>query len=401
MFTEQFSAMGVEMSARCRVVIIGAGYAGVMAANRLAGSQQSSDALSVTVVNPAVDFVERIRLHEVAAGSRTSAAVPMRSVLNRRADLIEDTVSRIDPENRTVHFLSGRAPLNYDVMLYAVGSSQAYARVPVGAYGLGDAESTSRLRAKLAQLAESAAVTIIGGGLTGIELSAEIAEKYPQLRVSLISRGIIADGLSDSGRHAVRKRLSAMGVEMVENTDVQRCGNSSITTSGGDTLRSDCTIWAAGFRAPDLARDSGLPVDADGRLMVDESLSCPQYPEIFGAGDAIRAPDSVAGHLRMSCAAALPLGAHAADSIIARLQKRNPPVLSAGYVLRCISLGRKSGLIQPVTPDDGPRSLVVRGRLAGLAKEQVCRMTLSWLRDELRRSGSYNWPKGPLPTEAR
>ena len=231
--------------------------------------------------------------------------------------------------------------------------------------------------------------------MTGIEVTAEIAEQYPQLRVRLISRGAIADSLSGAGRHAVRKRLSALGVEIVENTDVQWCDDSSIRTSGGDTLRSDCTIWTAGFSAPVLARDSGLPTDALGRLMVDESLSCPQYPDIFGAGDAIQAPQTVAGHLRMSCATALPLGAHAADSIIARLENRAPAPLSAGYMLRCISLGRKSGLVQTVRADDRPRGLVVRGRLAAMAKVQICQMTLSWIRGELRRNGSYSWPKGP------
>jgi NADH:ubiquinone reductase (H+-translocating) len=150
---------------------------------------------------------------------------------------------------------------------------------------------------------------------------------------------------------------------------------------------------------PRLARDSGLPTDAEGRLIVDESLSCPDYPEIFGAGDAVRVPDSVGRHLRMSCASALPLGAQAADSITARLENRAPAPLSAGYMIRCISLGRKSGLIQTVTPDDRPRRFVVRGRLAGVAKEQICRMTLSWLKRELRRSGSFTWPRGPLPAD--
>lgn len=387
------------MSARCRVVIIGAGYAGVMAANRLAG-KQFADVVSVTVVNPVADFVERIRLHEVAAGSRATAAVPMQSVLNPGAEVVQDTASRVDPEGRQVHFSSGRAPLNYDVLLYAVGSTQATAQVPDGAYGLQDTESAHRLHTKLSQLDEGAAVTIIGAGLTGIELSAEIAEKYPRLQVRLLSRGVVGESLSDSGRHALRKRLAAMGVEMVESTGVQKCDDSSVTTSTGSTLPSDCTIWAAGFGAPTLAGDSGLPTDAEGRLIVDESLSCPQFPDIFGAGDAVRVPDSVAGHLRMSCAAALPLGAHAADTIIARLQNRRPAALSAGYVLRCISLGRRSGLVQTVTADDRPRSFVVRGRLAGLAKEQVSRMTLSWIRGELRRSGSYKWPKGPQPVEA-
>ncbi|MFF2244378.1 NAD(P)/FAD-dependent oxidoreductase [Arthrobacter sp. NPDC058130] len=385
------------MSSR-RVVIIGAGYAGVMAANRLAGSKQLGD-LQVTVVNPVADFVERIRLHEVAAGSRASAAVPIRSVLGGRADFIEDSASRIDPDNRQVHFSSGRAPLGYDGLLYAVGSGHVSSGVPAGAYGFGDAKSAVRLRARLSQLGEGAAVSIVGAGLTGVELVAEIAERYPLLRARLVSRGIIGGDLSRSGQRAVRNRLAALGVEMLENTGVQRCDDSTFTTAGGVTLHSDCTVWTAGFSVPDLARDSGLPTDAEGRLIVDESLSCPDYPEIFGAGDAVRVPDSVGSHLRMSCASALPLGAHAADNIIARLQNRSPAALSAGYVFRCISLGRKAGLIQTVTADDRPRPFVVGGRLAGLAKEQVCRLTLSWIRGELRRSGSFTWPKGPLPAD--
>ena len=125
MFNGQFLAKGVEVSVRFRVVIIGAGYAGVMAANRLAGSKQLPESLAVTIVNPVADFIERIRLHEVAAGSRASAAVPMRSVLNQRADVIADSVLKIDPINRQVYFSSGRAPLSYDALLYSVGSTQA------------------------------------------------------------------------------------------------------------------------------------------------------------------------------------------------------------------------------------------------------------------------------------
>lgn len=382
-----------------RVVIIGAGYAGVMAANRLAGSRQLGDS-HVTVVNPVADFVERIRLHEVAAGSRPAATVPIRSVLSGRADFIEDSASRVDPVNRRVHFSSGRVSIGYDELLYAVGSGQASFQVPAGAYGFGDAESAGRLRTRLSQLDAGAAVSIVGAGLTGSELSAEIAEQYPQLAVRLISRASIGGDLSDLGQHAVRDRLAALRVEMVENTEVQRCNGSKLTTSSGETLTSDCTVWTAGFSVPNLAGNSGLPTDAEGRLIVDESLSCPDYPDIFGAGDAVRVPKSVGGHLRMSCASALPLGAHAADSIIARLQNRPSAALSAGYMFKCISLGRRSGLIQTVTADDRPRRIAVGGYLAGLAKEQVCRMTLSWIRGELRRSGSFTWPKGPVPSKA-
>lgn len=388
------------MSTRCRVVIIGAGYAGVMAANRLAGNQRLSGSISVTVLNPAADFVERIRLHEVAAGSRPTASVPMRSLLHERAELVEGSALRIDPGHRTVH-LAGGGVLDYDLLLYSVGSTQPPCKVPAGAYGIKDIDDANRLRNRLSELDRAATVSVVGAGLTGIEVSAEIAEQFPHLQVQLISRGAIAENLSRAGRHAVIDRLSTLGVEMVENTDVQRCGDSSIQASGGNSARSDCTIWTAGFSAPDLARDSGLPTDALGRLTVDESLSCPQFPDVFGAGDAIHAPESVGGHLRMSCATALPLGAHAADSIIARLEDRAPSPLSAGYMLTCISLGRKFGLLQTLHANDRPRRLVLGGRLAGMAKAQMCQATLSWIRGELHRNGSYSWPKGPRPAEVR
>ncbi|WP_258067128.1 NAD(P)/FAD-dependent oxidoreductase [Arthrobacter sp. GMC3] len=389
------------MSIRSRVVIVGAGYAGVMAANRLAGSQGLTESIIVTVLNPVADFVERIRLHEVAAGNRETAAVSMRTLLHERVNIVQGTASRIDPGHRKVHLSGGRAPLDYDILLYAVGSTQPSHRIPSGAYGLKDSEDAHLLQAKLMQLDPGDTVSIVGAGLTGIEVAAEIAEKYPQLQVRLISRGVIAGSLSVSGRHAITNRLSVIGVELIENTEVQKCDGSSVTTSGGDILRSECTIWTAGFSAPELARDSGLPTDASGRLMVDESLSCPQYPNIFGAGDAIQAPSTVASHLRMSCAAALPLGAHAADSIIALLEERPPAPISAGYVIKCISLGRRSGLVQAVRANDQPRRLLIRGRLASMAKEQVCQKTLSWIRGERRRSGSFNWPKGPRPEETR
>lgn len=380
-----------------RVVIIGAGYAGIMAANRLAGNGRD---LSIVVINPVADFVERIRLHEVAAGSRATAAVPMRSVLSGQVSVVQDSASRIDADNRRVHFASGRTPLDYDALLYAVGSGWAPSRVPEGAYGFGDPESAARLRVRLSWLDQGAVVSIVGAGLTGIELATEIAQQHPRLQVRVVSRGLIAGDLSQSGTQAVRARLAVLGVEMVENADVQRCDDRTLTTSGGDTFLSDCTVWAAGFTVPGLARDSGLPTDSQGRLIVGDSLSCAEFPEIFGAGDAVRVPDSVGRHLRMSCASALPLGAHAADSIVARLEGRSPAVLSVGYMIRCISLGRRSGLIQTVTADDRPRRFAVRGLLAGLAKEQVCTMTLSWIRGEMRRSGSFAWPKGPLPVDA-
>lgn len=383
-----------------RVLILGAGYAGVMAANRLAGR---TPAVRVTVVNPAADFIERIRLHQVAAGTRASAAVPLGSLLNPAVDLVRGSAVRIDPDRRLVHLAGSPRPLAYDALLYAAGSGHAPAAPGTGddaenGFGVQDAPSAARLRSRLHSLAPGSTVSVVGAGLTGLELVSEIAESHRYLRLRLVTRGVVGGDLTPSGARAARARLARLGVEVVENTDVRSCDESTLTTSGGAVLPSACTVRAAGFSVPPLAKDSGLPTDPHGRLLVDSSLACPDHPGIFGAGDAVKVAGPEGLHLRMSCASALPLGAQAADGIAARLDGGGPSPASAGYLLRCISLGRGAGLIQPVTAGDHPRGPVLRGPLAALAKEQVCRMTVSWLRTESRRPGSFTWPRGPKTT---
>ncbi|WP_262107220.1 NAD(P)/FAD-dependent oxidoreductase [Arthrobacter sp. Marseille-P9274] len=384
-----------------RVVIIGAGYAGVLAANRLAANNELAGRAGVTVVNPRPDFVERIRLHEVAAGTRKTASLPLESLLHPDVAIVVGRAARIDPDARLVHFTDGREPLGYDSLLYAAGSSSHAA---AGAGGLADEESAALLRARLAGLAPGAVVNVVGGGLTGIEAASEIAERHPRLRVRLVSRGTIGSDLSASGRRELRRRLAGLGVALVDNTEAQRPDGTHLPPSSAETAPEslapeDLIVWTAGFATPELARDSGLPTEEHGRLLVDEALSVPGHPEIFGAGDAARLPDSVGAHLRMACATAMPLGAHAADAIADRMLGRAPESFSGGFIVRCISLGRSAGLIQLVHADDRPRGLALRGRMGAMVKEQVCRMTMSWIRKEAR-GGSYGWPKGPRPAAA-
>ena len=116
---------------------------------------------------------------------------------------------------------------------------------------------------------------------------------------------------------------------------------------------------------------------------------------MIGAGDAIVAPDSVASHLRMGCAVALPLGGQAAETLLASLRGTALPVLSIGFVIQCISLGRKKGYIQVVRNDDTPRALHVGGRLGATIKEKICTMVVDAPAEESSKPGTYLWPKGP------
>ena len=299
-----------------RIIVVGGGYAGVMAANRAAG--RGAD---VTLVNASANFVERIRLHEVAAASRDSAEFPLASLLNPEVELVVGWAGRIHAEERTVVLADGRA-LGYDHLVYAVGSTSP--ERSGSTFGIASHLDALALRAGLAEL-EFGTVDVVGAGLTGVELAAEIASARPELLVRLQTRGQVGASLGIAGGHGVQRRLERLGVKITEDERQD--------VLGGD---ADMTVMAAGFAVPTLARDSGLPVSELGQLLVGPDLVVPRIPDIVGAGDAVVVAG--ASHLRMSCAAALPQGAHAVDTIF-----DGPQPLNAGFMLQCVSLGRRDG----------------------------------------------------------
>jgi len=106
-------------------------------------------------------------------------------------------------------------------------------------------------------------------------------------------------------------------------------------------------------------------------------------------------PDSVGRHLRMGCAVALPLGAHAAETVLARMRNQEPKAVSIGFIAQCISLGRKHGYIQFVRADDSPRAFHLGGKLGATFKESICKMVVTAPKKESVKPGAYSWPKGP------
>jgi NADH dehydrogenase FAD-containing subunit len=375
-----------------QVVVVGGGYAGVMAANRLAG-RSGADRIGVVLVNERDVFVERIRLHEFTAGSRGLPARPFVDVLHPAVRVELGLALRVDTARRRV-VLADRE-LAYDHLVYAAGSTGRpgpdvagpdvagpdVAGPDVAGPDVATAETATLARERLAALPAGAAVLVRGAGHTGVELAAEVRARRPDLRVHLLARGGVAPALGPRGARAAEGRLRRVGVEVHDD-------EASVPATAL-TLRAD------GFAPASLAAASGLPVDDRGRLLVGPDLRVASDARVVGAGDGCRVLGAGGTHLRMGCAAALPQGAHAADVVLAALDGRATRPLDAGFVLQCVSLGRRDGIIQTVRPDDTPRVLRLHGAAAALVKELVCRQTVRWLAGEARRPGSFRWPAGP------
>lgn len=374
--------------AQPHVVVIGGGYAGVMAANHL----RQNDAVRITLVNPRARFVERIRLHQLVTGTDDSV-VDYDTVIGEGIALVVDSAHRIDAAARRVELTSGAA-LDYDYLIYAVGSTGAAVDVPGAAefaHPISEYEHGEPLRAALTATAPDAPVVVVGAGPTGLEVAAELAEQGR--RVTLACGSVLGPYLSTAGRRAAGRRLATLGVTVLDGpgATVTAVHEDAVTLSDGHRLPSAVTVWTAGFGVPDLAVRSGLTTDRIGRLLTDETLTSVDDEHIVAAGDASAPSDRP---LRMSCQAAIPLGAQAANTVLARIAGTEPKALNQAFTGQCISLGRGAGLIQLAHLDDRAMRWHIGGRVAASIKESVCKGTISFLSREARKPGSYFWLKG-------
>ncbi|MFF0156806.1 NAD(P)/FAD-dependent oxidoreductase [Streptomyces sp. NPDC005263] len=374
----------IDTTGNIDVVVIGGGYAGVMAADRLT----RRDGVTVTLINPRPTFVERIRLHQLVAGSH-DAVVDYREVLADGVRLVVDTVTRIDAAERAVRLATG-GTVGYDYLVYAVGSGSADPTVPGAAefaYPIATFEEAGRLRPVLDATPATAAVTVVGAGPAGIETAAELAEQGRD--VTLVCGEVLGPYLHPRGRRSVAKRFAALGVTVLEGPDatVTAVTREAVRLSGGRELPSAVTVWTTGFGVPDLADRSGLSTDALGRLLTDETLTSVDDVRIVAAGDSA-APSNLP--LRMSCQAAMPLGARAADTVLSRIDGEQPSTLNQVFAGQCISLGRRAGIFQFAHRNDIALWFHIDGRPGAKLKEVVCTGIVKHLAGEARKPGSYS-----------
>lgn len=367
------------------VLVLGGGYAGVAAALRLSRSQQ------VTLVDATGTFVERIRLHEAAAG-RAPRAIPLADLVAGRAiTTVAARAVALDPAARTVRLDNGTV-LDYGTVVYALGSATDTRAVP----GAGDhavtLEQTSTLNDRLA--AGNGHLVIVGGGPTGIEATAALAETTDRWRVTLVTSQKPGVALPVKAQRHITRSLHRLGVTVRTDSRVTAVHRDRLATDHGD-IPADLVVWTASFRVPTLAAEAGLAVDEHGRARVDYALRSVSHPDVFVAGDAASIMMPGVGELRMAVATAMPAGAHAAEAIEAIHRGQEPQPFQFRYVGQAISLGRKNGVFQMTRGDDSPRGPVITGRLAAYGKDVINRYTLAGLRGERRRPGSYRWVKGP------
>jgi NADH dehydrogenase len=300
------------LTARARVVVVGAGFAGINAAMRLGKMD-----VDVTVVDRKNHHVFQPLLYQVALAvlSPGDIAQPIRTILRNygNTEVMMDEVVGIDTKLRRVQLKSG-AQLVYDYLVLGTGSTHSYfghdewAKLAPGLKSIEDATEIRRRVLLAFELAERQMLetgvhpplnfVIIGGGPTGVELAgaiSDIARLYMtkdyrhinpgEARVQILegSPAILAAYPPDLQQKAV-EQLHALGVETRTHAHVTEVGDGYVKV-GEERIESVCTLWAAGVQASPLGRMLGVPADKRGAVFVDSHLNPPGMPEVFVCGD--------------------------------------------------------------------------------------------------------------------
>ncbi|WP_431871605.1 NAD(P)/FAD-dependent oxidoreductase [Nocardiopsis eucommiae] len=366
---------------RHRVIVLGAGYAGAAGAGVLARRLHSDD-VDITVVNASPHFVERMRLHQVAAGRDTGSRGLAEMFAGTGIRLRVARVTSVDADRRTVSLeaAAGAEELGYDTLLYALGSTVDHGGVSGAAehtLHVADEGAASRVRDRLRELDGRGRVLVVGGNLTGIETATEIAQAHPGLRVTLATSGELGGWLGEKARSHTLTAFERLGVTVRERSAVTRVEPGRATTETGETLDAEAIVWAAGFAAHPIAARGGLAVNELGRMIVDEGMRSVSHPEVYAAGDSVLAVGDNGLPLPMSCASAGFSRMRATAAIIEDLTGHRSRRTPLAYLGNCVSLGRDDAIFQLVDERSRAKASFLGGRGATFLKGFVL-STVAW-----------------------
>ncbi|MGZ6368513.1 MAG: NAD(P)/FAD-dependent oxidoreductase, partial [Ktedonobacteraceae bacterium] len=382
-----------------RILVIGAGYAGLLFTMRLAGKLARQN-VHISLVNETDTFTERLRLHQFATNQPVKWRSLPQMLRETKVQFIQGRVSSIDPAHHeiVVKDLQKTQQLKYDYLVYAAGSITDRQSVPgVAEYAYTLAPngplSAAVLREMLPSVqARHGEVVVCGGGATGIETAAEVATAYPKLKVRLVTQGSFGQFLGEAVATSIRRSVTRIGVEISDHTAVTAVNAHSVVTDQGNEVPCDICLWMGGFVAPTLAREAGLEVNERNQIVVDPYLRSVSHPEIYAIGDAAFPCEIPGAPVRMSAVTATIMGAHGADSLSASLLGKAPKPFSFAYLGQGIALGRHNAIGFNNYPDDKPIPPYFTGWLGYQVREIFVRYLAAAPRLERRWSGLFVWP---------
>ncbi|WP_182201769.1 FAD-dependent oxidoreductase [Paraliobacillus salinarum] len=355
------------------IVIIGAGYAGVHAAKKLAKKYKKDDSVTITLIDRHSYHTMMTELHEVAAHRVEPDAIQfdLRKLFNRtKVNLVTDNVTHVDHDTKKVTTAHGE--YDYDYLILGMGGEPNDFGTPgVGehAFTLWSWEDAVKLREHIEKTVAKAATvhdeatrrsmltfTVCGSGFTGIEMVGELIEwkerlaKDNKLDAEEISLYVveaaptILNMLERKDADKAEAYLNKKGVKILKDSPIVEVKAEEIILKSGDTLPTHTLIWTAGVKANSDTKDYGMETARAGRLKVNEYMESEQYDSVYVIGDLAYYEEEPGKPTPQIVEAAEQTGTTAAKNIIAEISGGDKTSYEGKYHGTMVSIGARYGV---------------------------------------------------------
>lgn len=297
------------MSEPKKILVLGAGYGGLMTAKGLAKQLSNSEA-EITLVNQNSYHYITTELHKPAAGTshHDHARVELDLVLPKKVNFIKDRVKAIKPDEKKVELENSNQELTYDYLVVGLGSAPETFGIKglmENAFFIRNIDSVRRIRehmeymfSRYANEKKEELITIVvgGAGFTGIEYVGELVDRVPELchafdipreKVRIVNVEAAPSVLPGFDEELVKyavQYLESKGVEFKISTPIEECTEDGVILKGGEEIKAATVVWTGGVRGNKIVEDSGIET-MRGRVKVDEYLRAPGYDNVFILGD--------------------------------------------------------------------------------------------------------------------
>jgi NADH:quinone reductase (non-electrogenic) len=370
-----------------RIVVLGAGFAGLWAAIAAARKRDEIGAagrdIEILVVDRNPYHNIRVRNYEV---DLSEVALPLSLLLDPvGVDHRLGGVEAIDVAKGSVTVAANgvRDVVAYDRLVLALGSEVPRPEIPGLAQYAFDVDTYAaaiRLENHLASLGRSAsapgrtAVVVVGAGFTGIEVAAEMPDRLARAGIASGRRIILVDPnpvvgatIGDRARPVINEALSALGVETRLGVRVDAIDAAGVLLSSGEIIPTQTVVWCAGMRASPLA--ATLPVERDrlGRILVDPFMRVAELAHVFAAGDVASSVVDGLHPTVMSCQFARPMGRFAGNNVVADLLGQPMLPLRIDWYVTVLDLGGWGALYT----EGWDREVRLTGQVAKATKQTI------------------------------
>ena len=385
-----------------RIVVLGAGFAGLWAAIGAARKRDETGAnsdIEIRVVDRNPYHNIRVRNYEV---DLSEVALPLSQLL----DPVGVThcigeVEAVDPARRQISLVTsnGEETLSYDRLVLALGSEVMRPDIPglaAHAFDVDTYAAALRLEDHLISLGRSApspgrsTIVVVGAGFTGIEVAAELPDRLVRAGITGRRRIILVDPNPDVGatigaqaRPVIETALSSLDVETRLGVRVASVEAAGVRLSSGELIATQTVIWCAGLRASRRAENFPGARDRLGRLLVDPFMRVADLPGVFAAGDVASSVVDGLHPTVMSCQFARPMGRFAGHNVVADLVGQPMLPLRIDWYVTVLDLGEWGALYT----EGWDREVRTTGEAAKATKQTINRKRiyppLSGSKDEL------------------